>query len=327
MTQAAAQRAAAARQLAADAPLFVLLNAGSGGRDTEQTRTLIGDVLHGAGRRHRIDVLSRGQPVAESAQHTVRQAVAAGGAAVAAGGDGTLSAVAQAAHAAGCAMGVLPQGTFNYFSRTHGIPSDTAEAARALLTARVRPVQVGQVNERLFLVNASLGLYPQLLEDREQFKARFGRNRLVAMAAALATVLRQHRQLRLSIDMGGRPGGALRQVRTPTLFVGNNRLQFEQVGIAEAPALEHGRIAAVMLRPVGTWALLRLMLSGAMGSLGDAERVDSFQFSRITVQPAGSRRVKVAADGEVTWLRSPLEFRVAERPLYLLAPANPVARA
>ena len=37
------------------------------------------------------------------------------------------------------------------------------------------PVQVAAVNERIFLVNASVGLYPGLLEDREAYKARFGR--------------------------------------------------------------------------------------------------------------------------------------------------------
>jgi diacylglycerol kinase family enzyme len=56
---------------------------------------------------------------------------------------------------------VLPQGTFNYFSRTHGIPLDTTDATRALLAGMIRPVQVGLLNDRVFLVNASLGLYPR----------------------------------------------------------------------------------------------------------------------------------------------------------------------
>jgi hypothetical protein len=90
---------------------------------------------------------------------------------VAAGGDGTINTVAHEAVRQGCLFGVLPQGTFNYFGRTHGIPEDLAEAVRALLRARVTPVQVGMVNDRIFLVNASVGLYPQLLEAREHDKA------------------------------------------------------------------------------------------------------------------------------------------------------------
>ncbi len=309
----------------ADAPLFVVLNAASGSGDAADTHALISRLLAESGRRHRVAITQPGLRIAELARRMVSQAMAEGGVVVAAGGDGTINAVAQAAHDAGCPMGVLPQGTFNYFSRSHGIPLDTAQAIRALIDARVEPVQVGQVNEQVFLVNASLGLYPDLLEDREQFKSRFGRHRAVALVAAIATVMRAHRLLRLSIELDG----VVRDLRTPTLFVGNNRLQLEQVGIPQASAIEHGRIAAVMLRPLGTAALLGLLLRGALGTLGDAERVVSFEFQRMTVTPSlpyGTRGVKVALDGEVRRMRSPLEFRVSGRPLYLLKP-QPVPQA
>ena len=117
------------------------------------------------------------------ARQAVQAAQADGGVVVAVGGDGTLNAVAQAVLGSGCAFGVLPQGTFNYFSRTHGIPSDTGEALRVLLTDQPQPVQVGLVNGRVFLVNASLGLYPRLLHDREAWKQQLGRHRLVALGA------------------------------------------------------------------------------------------------------------------------------------------------
>ena len=171
---------------------------------------------------------------------------------VAAGGDGTLNAVAQAVLGSGCAYGVLPQGTFNYFSRTHGIPSDTAQAMQVLLHARAQPAQVGLVNGRVFLVNASLGLYPKLLEDREGWKQQFGRSRLVAFGAGLATLLRGYRSLRLRIEVQGQA----RNVRTPTLFVGNNALQMEQLGFPLAKDIDGGALAAIMLRPVSRLSML-----------------------------------------------------------------------
>jgi diacylglycerol kinase family enzyme len=193
-------------------------------------------------------------------------------------------------------------------------------ATRALLRSTAVPVQVGLIGEHVFLVNASLGLYPELLQDREAYKARFGRSRFVAFGAALMTLLRRHRQLRLHIELAH----SQRDVRTPTLFVGNNRLQLEQVGLPEAPALDEGCIAAVMLRPIGTLAMLGLLLRGAMGSLGEADSVESFKFHRMLVSPrrAWSRhRVKVAYDGEVGWMHLPLVFRVSPQPLYLLKPS------
>ena len=69
-----------------------------------------------------------------------------------------------------------------------------------MLHETARPVQVGLVNQQVFLVNASLGLYPKLLEDREAWKAQFGRSRLVAFGAGLSTLLRGDRDLRLRIE-------------------------------------------------------------------------------------------------------------------------------
>ena len=301
------------------APLFIALNVGSGHDDATQTRARIEGVLTAAGRSFELQLVEDPSRLADISRVAAAQARACGGVVVAAGGDGTINAVAQAAHASGCPLGVLPQGTFNYFSRAHGIPADTVEATRLLLTARACPVQVGLVNERLFLVNASLGLYPQLLEDREAAKQEFGRSRPVALAAALVTLLRQHRQLQLHIENDGQ---AI-DMRTPTLFVGNNALQLEQFGFAQAPVVVEGRLVAVAPRPVGTLAMLWLLLRGALGRLGDADNVTSFAFRRISVT-AGSRRrgrpVKVATDGEIVWLDAPIEFRVAPEPLYLLKP-------
>lgn len=307
---------------ARDAPLFAVLNAGSGADDAEEARSLVSRVLEESGRAHDIAVVKSGDDLVAIARRAVAAAKSRGGAVVAAGGDGTINTVAQVAHEAECPMGVLPRGTFNYFSRAHGIPSDLEEATRALCTTRLVPVQIGLVNDRVFLVNASLGLYPQILEDREAFEARFGRNRFVSGLAAIGTLLREHRQLRLRIEQRG----VAREVRTPTLFVGNNRLQLDQVGIAHEP--DRAGVTAVMVKPVRTWAMLRLFLRGMTGTLGDADRIESFQFQRMTVTPwhaYGSRRVKVATDGEVHWMRSPLEFRVAPKPLYLLKPFEDVA--
>lgn len=54
---------------------------------------------------------------------------------------------------------------------------------------------------------------------------------------------------------------------------------------------------------MGTLALLRLALRGAMGSLAEDDRVESFEFKRMTVSPRlpfGVRGCNVATDGEVT---------------------------
>ncbi|MBC7620429.1 MAG: diacylglycerol kinase [Candidatus Saccharibacteria bacterium] len=304
------------------APIQFVINAAAGSNDAESKREVIETGLRLAGRRGDV-LIARSDELALVAQRAATKAKATRTAVVAVGGDGTINTVAQAAHAIGCAMGVVPQGTFNYFARTHNIPADPAEAIQLLLQCTPLPVQVAAVNDRVFLVNASLGLYPQLLEEREAYKARFGRSRWVAFWAASATLLRAQRKLRLTIEQGG----VTREVRTLTLFVGNNRLQLSQLGVhAQATpvhAPDGGHITAIMLRPIGTLAMIRLMLHGAMGTLGDAQSVEHFEFERLLVRPTlapGRRGVKVAFDGEVARMRAPLTFRVLEKPLFLLKP-------
>ena len=309
-----------------DSPLQFVINAAAKSSDADATREVIETALRAAGRSGEL-LFSHSADLARVAQQAAIKAHATRAAVVAVGGDGTLNTVAQSAHAVGCAMGVVAQGTFNYFARTHGIPADPTESTRLLLRAVPSPVQVAAVNDRVFLVNASLGLYPDLLEDREAYKARFGRSRWVAFWAASATLLRAHRQLRLHIEAGD----VVRDVRTLTLFVGNNRLQLEQVGVqpqeqgnaGSADAPDDGFITAVMLRPIGTLSMIRLVLHGAMGTLGESQSVERFRFKHMTVMPAlaiGHRGVKIAFDGEVTHMRAPCSFRVLAKPLYLLKP-------
>jgi len=300
-----------------DAPIFIVLNAGSGHSETEVRRSTIESVLAAAGRSCHLEMVDDPAQLTDIARAMAQKALAANGILVAAGGDGTINTVAHEAVLAGCIFGVLPQGTFNYFGRTHGIPEDLAEAVYSLLRARVRPVQVGLLNNKIFLVNASVGLYPKLLEEREHDKQQYGRSRVVAFFSAIKMALRPHRHLRITLEQDGKE----RRLRTTTLFVGNNRLQLEQVGMEGlTEAVEEGQLVAIAPRPMGKLGLLGLLVRGMLGRLKDAD-VEAFAFKRLTVRtPAvyGRKRMKVAADGEVSQMAMPLEFRVLEGRLALM---------
>ena len=115
---------------------------------------------------------------------------------VAVGGDGTLNTVAQAAHAAGCAMGVVPQGTFNYFARTHrhSHPPDPRRSACCCPAAPV-PVLVGRPSTIGFSWSTpASGSTRTSGRPRGPTKPRFGRSRWVAFVAACATLLRAQRK-------------------------------------------------------------------------------------------------------------------------------------
>ncbi|MGE0824593.1 MAG: diacylglycerol kinase family protein [Candidatus Binatia bacterium] len=308
------------RRVTREDPLFIVLNVGSGNHEAAVRIATIRKVLDRAGQSHEILTVDDAHQLPHVTQRAVTLAQRLGGIVVAAGGDGTISTVARAVLPSGLPFGVLPQGTFNFFGRAHGLSSDITEATQALVHATVRPARVGLVNKQLFLVNVSVGLYAQVFEDREFYKKRLGRSRAVALASTLMTVLRQHRRFTLHLDADAH----VQEVHTSTLVVGNNEPQLERLGIPAVRALEEARLIAIVVRSVGMLGLLRLVYDGAMGQLGQAEHVTTFAFDRLTVNarfPFRHRRVKVAIDGELTRLSLPLVFEVAPTPLWLLVPA------
>lgn len=301
-------------------PLFIVHNAAAGHTGAAECIALIQHELEAAGQPYRLLPARRPRELQRTAAAAVAEARAAGGAVVVAGGDGSVHSVVQQVLPAGVPFGVIPIGTFNYFARAHGIPTDVAAASRALLTARAIPVQLGRINEEYFTVNAGLGVYAASLADREALKHRLGRSRLVAFFAGLATLLRSHPEWILQMEVDGTP----HTVHAATVFVGNNALQLEQMGIAETAALANGRLVVVIVPPFGPLGAVRLLWRGLTGQLGETPEITSMTFRELHVRPRRAYlpgRLRIGSDGETLWLRQPLTLRVAEKPLQLLVPA------
>lgn len=298
---------------------FILLNKKSGRHEQEDTQQKIALSMSNAGREYELILIEDAAKLQDVAKDTLPKVLACKGTLVIAGGDGAINAVVQAVAGSGCRFGVLPHGTFNYFSRTHGIPSDTEQALQVLIHGMPELVQTGVINDRVFLVNASIGLYPQLLQDREAHKQKYGRSRFIAFMSGVLTIFSRHRKMRFTIEHDGRQ----HEVVTQTLFVGNNALQMQQVGIPMVDAIEKDHLAAVMLKPVNRLSMLGLLIRGIFGKLGAAESVDSFSFRDMTVKPSRLKRlkrIKVATDGEILWMQAPLVFRAWPDSLLLIKP-------
>jgi len=302
-------------------PLYIVLNGGSGAHTADETSAVIEAALSAAGREHRVEIVRRGRDLPKAARRALTWVQDRNGAMVAAGGDGTLNAVAQVALQNDVRFAVMPQGTFNFFGREHGLSQETEHAVHDLLEVRETPVQVGEVNGHVFLVNASMGLYPQILEEREQDKRRLGRHRWVALWSALGVLLRRHRTLRLAVQAGG----VQTDLDTPMLFVGNNGLQLRNLGVPEAGQIGRDRLVGMAMNPLTVGDRLKLMWKVARARLADVETLQRFALQSLTVRPRSgkpNRRFKIAVDGEILWMTAPIAFRVAPRPLRLLLPAR-----
>lgn len=296
---------------------FIVMSASADADEAARKHAVIEEALQACGAQYRF-VPAEGGIVA-ACDRGARLAAAEGGVLVAAGGDGTVNCAARAALGHGCPLGLVPMGTFNLFAREHGIPLEPAAAARGLQAGRIEDVQVGLANGRAFLVNASVGLYPKLLEDRENAKKQIGQRRpWVAVAAGLVSLFEWRWRMTLDAEVDGRPT----RLRTPSLFVCNNRVQLRRVGIDDrlVDAVGQGRMAALVAHRLDTWTKLKLLVRAAAGKLGDAREVDAFAMRSLDVGIRFARRMKVATDGEVQWMALPLRFAVSPQPLRLLLP-------
>ena len=121
------------------ATLVFVINAGAGDTDIDAKRAVIEAALAARGRKGEL-LTCESAELARVAADAAATALARSTAVIAVGGDGSLNTVAQAAHAAGCAVGVIPYGTFNYFARTHAIPTAPAAAVQCMLNAQPQPV-------------------------------------------------------------------------------------------------------------------------------------------------------------------------------------------
>lgn len=236
---------------------------------------------------------------------------------VAAGGDGTICAVATALSGSGRRMGVVPMGTFNFFARGLGIPEDVEGAVRVLSEGRPVPVTVGEINGKIFLNNASLGAYPVILDQREGVYRRWGRSRLAAYWSVLRALVTVHRPLWMKITVDGK---ALRR-RSPMAFVAMSGYQLEQYELDGADAVRDGRFALYVAPDTGRFGMILQAVKLAWRRLRPGRDVELFTGREIVIETSRKRRL-VARDGEKEEMRSPFTFKALQGALTVLAPQD-----
>ena len=238
------------------------------------------------------------------------------GVVVAAGGDGTLNAVASKLMGTDIPMGILPLGTFNYVARVLNIPLDLLDAAKAIGEGQPRSVHVAQLNQHIYLNNASLGLYPLFIQKREQFNKHFGRFPLHAYTSALDVLIRDRKELKLEVEVDGQRY----PVKTPLIFFGNNQLQLAEMKLRIAKAAEAGKVAGVVVAKSDKRTLFKTLWQLIKGNLDQASDVYSFAADEVIVH-SKRNKLTVAVDGEIVTMTPPLKITVRKHALNIMVPA------
>lgn len=249
---------------------------------------------------------------------SARAAVAQGATLVAGGGgDGTQNAIAGQLAGTGVPYGVLPMGTLNHFAKDLGIPLDLDGAVHTIATGVPKQVDVGEVNGQVFLNNSSLGLYPDIVRDREKQQSRLGRGKWPA--AIWATVAALRRYPFLSVRMQAEDARLAR--RTPFVFIGNNEYIMEGLAIGARNRLDAGTLSFYVAQRPGRLGLLRFALRALIGGLKEERDFDVLLSKEMTIETR-HKHLHVAFDGEVDKMATPLCYRIRPGALTVMVPST-----
>lgn len=292
----------------------ILLNAKAGQLDRMQCEERAAEILAGCGARG-VEATAH---LCAGAQLTAKAAALAKtgvDAVIAAGGDGTVSAVAAGLARAGVdvPLGVIPLGTLNHFARDLGVP--TVEAALDVIAkGHTERVDIGDVNGRVFVNNSSIGLYPEMVVERDDYRREHGARKWPAMLRAAFRTLMRFPLLHVGIALADRVFSA----RTPIVFVGNNTYERDVRALGTRRRLDRGRLAIYTIRATRRlqmfWVLLRALFR--RGTPVDLEEHTVERADIVT----SKRSLRVAVDGEVVRMRPPLTYRSRPGALRVLAP-------
>jgi diacylglycerol kinase family enzyme len=296
----------------------VILNAKSGAQTSGETRAEIEKVLRKSGRPFQISTATGSELADLAAERAATDCEIL----VAAGGDGTICCVAEAALKAGKTLGVIPLGTFNYFARNLGIPLAPAKATQVLLDGETVRASVLDLDGRLILNNTSIGIHPAVLLKRRELYRRWGRNQINAYLSVAMTAFQPPPRLRVRLATD--EGELVRE--TPLIMVCSNAFQMEAFALAGKECLAQGRFALYIARMAGPATILRLGLRTLLRRLRPGVDYEVICTSDVTIETLRHRRFRAAVDGELERLESPLRFRVGDQPLCVLRPKERAAK-
>ena len=295
-------------------PIPIIVNATAGNGSNPDWADGLVEKFAAAGLRARLQLMKEGSDIAPAVAAAVKQGARL---VVAGGGDGTVSAVAAGLVDTDIALGVLPMGTLNHFAKDLGIPLEQEAAIAVIAAGQVREVDVGQVNDRIFINNSGLGLYPDIVRDREQRQRRLGHGKWRALLAASIAAARRFPVLTVQIEVDGQ---TLTR-RTPFVFIGNNVYSMEGFEIGAREALDRGDLSLYLTQRMGRFGLLRLAFRALLRRLDQARDFDMLTAREFVVKTR-HRRLRVSTDGEVTAMEPPLNYRLRPGALRVLVPAG-----
>jgi YegS/Rv2252/BmrU family lipid kinase len=301
---------------AADAPpVFIVFNPVAGTTDAEQFRTLLADRFQARGRPYELYETTGADD--EDVAALVRAAYKRGVRCfAAAGGDGTVSAVADGLAHSEATLAILPVGTANVLARELGIPADAAGAVELLLDApAIRPIDVMRVGKQLFVLHIAVGITSLMHRDTSrEAKRRFGR--LAYVATALRWIFDfQPQRFSLVID-----GERHRRDASTVVAANGTTLGVQPFTWAEDGDPGDGVVELIVVRANALRDYLGLAWSTLTSRHRHNPRIKIFKVKR-TISISTRKALPVQGDGELIG-DTPVQIEIEPAALRIVVPAE-----
>jgi diacylglycerol kinase family enzyme len=231
------------------------------------------------------------------------------------GGDGTISAAASALIGTETMLGILPLGTLNHFARDLGIPVKIEEAVELIAKRAERRVDVAEMNDRIFINNSAIGLYPLMVVDRDAQRRRLGRSKRLAMIVASVRTLARFHHERLTLTVNDEK----ERIDTPLLFVGNNDYRVDIGAAGQRESVEDGCLSVLVMRKKTRRGFIAATVRALLNRARDDDMVRVDDVTRLRVS---SRRamLPISLDGEIVRVTPPLDYKIRHKALRVIAP-------
>jgi diacylglycerol kinase (ATP) len=291
----------------------VLINPNSGTKGGLPTNTTEEDEIRAVMGQH-FPELGEDFVVTESEEQAIaatRDAVAQGyDIVVAAGGDGTVGAIACELLGKETALGILPLGSVMNVARMLGISRDLAEAADVIAAGHVRTIDVGEAKGQIFFEGGSVGLHAAVFREAQRADSDSGHYR--ALAAALWMLVR-YRPPRMVLHLDDRV------LTTRALAVAVAIGPYAGLGFTVAPsaAIDDGKFDVVIFSRFSRTELIRHFISIAFGRRRYSAKTATYRSSRVRIE--GVRPLPCRADGHDLG-STPVEYVVRSGSLRVVAP-------
>jgi YegS/Rv2252/BmrU family lipid kinase len=231
------------------------------------------------------------------------------------GGDGTISAAASALAGTGTTLGILPLGTLNHFARDLGVPTKLEEAAKLIAERPERHVDVAEMNDRIFINNSAIGLYPLMVLDRDLQRKRLGRSKRLAMIVASLRTLARFGHQRLTLTVNDEKA----RIDTPLLFVGNNDYRIDIGAPGQRESVEDGRLSVFVMRKKTRLGFIAASVRALFNRTRQDDMVKLEDVQRLRVS-SRKRMLAVSLDGEVVRAELPFDYKIRRKALRVIAP-------